>query len=153
MSLKRAPVKGAASPRQGMHQSQETPTTWPQSQKCSASQTTAADLSESEIDLVNVVVLFYSLNGQIMRRATGPPHGLICMELMRNRLQGNNERVRNHYRIHNVIFSTIFQKMPSKIDQNLQIFNWLRYKTFSSERVKNSECFTFWECIYSLSCS
>lgn len=114
MSLKRAPVKGAASPRQGMHQSQETPTTWPQSQKCSASQTTAADLSESEIDLVNVVVLFYSLNGQIMRRATGPPHGLICMELMRNRLQGNNERVRNHYRIHNVIFSTIFQKMPIK---------------------------------------
>lgn len=114
MSLKRAPVKGAASPRQGMHQSQETPTTWPQSQKCSASQTTAADLSESEIDLVNVVVLFYSLNGQIMRRATGPPHGLICMELMRNRLQGNNECVRNHYRIHNVIFSTIFQKMPIK---------------------------------------
>ena len=70
MSLKRAPVKGASGPRQDMHQSQETPTTWPRSQKCYASKTTEADLSEREMDLVNVVVLLYFfVNVHILRRA------------------------------------------------------------------------------------
>lgn len=62
---------------------------WPHSQKCYASKTTAADLNETEKDLVNVVMLFYVFsNVQTVKRSREctDSTALVCKDLMRNRL-------------------------------------------------------------------
>lgn len=59
---------------------------WPHSQKCYASKTTAADLNETEKDLVNVVMLFYVFsNVQTVKRARDctDSTALVCKDLMR----------------------------------------------------------------------